>query len=362
MEELDAARERIRRLDQQLLDLVRERVTAARRAGQAKREKGLGLRDKGLEARVVERFARGFEEEGLNPRSGEDLARLLIGEALREQEEDAPASSSSPRASVLVVGGAGAMGSWMVRFLTGLGYEASVHDPAGPLQGVPYEQELYPAADEADVVLLATPPTAMGSLLRELEGVEALVVDIASLKAPIQDELSTLAQHQPVASVHPLWGPNTRVLSDKNVLVLDCGNPEATRQAREIFEASAANVVQMPLSEHDRLMAFTLGLPHAVNLAYAEVLTREAQDVDGLGQAGGPTFLKQSSVAAEVAREDPQLYREIQALNEATPRVYEALKRAVDTLAERIEDPEAFEEAMKEYRATLDGYEGWVHP
>ncbi len=362
MEELDAVRERIRSLDERLVALVADRVEAARRAGRLKREHGHGVRDREIEALVVDRMGKGFQEKGLAKNAGEDLARVLIGEALRVQEAQTVAPSKGSRGRVLVVGGAGAMGSWLSRFLTGLGYEVIVHDIAGPLEGVPYTTDLEGSAGNVDIVIVSTPPTEAKGILDRLKGVDALVMDIASLKSPIQEQLETMAEEQLVASVHPLWGPSTRVLSDKNVLVLDCGNEEATSQARALFEDSAANVVQMPLTEHDAMMALTLGLPHAVNIMYADVLEEASSRFEDLGPAGGPTFLKQASVAAEVVHEDPELYRQIQALNEETPRVYQALHDALDALNDRLEDPEAFKKAMGAYRDTLQGYKRWIHP
>jgi chorismate mutase/prephenate dehydrogenase len=362
MAELDDVRAEIRRLDDEIARLVRERVDAARRAGEVKRRQGLGLRDHEVESDVVDRMADTFEDRGLEASTGEDVARLLIGEALRAQEQDELTPAKGRRGRVLIVGGAGAMGSWLARFLHGLGFEVLVHDVAGPLEGFPYTTDLQGAAHEVDLVLLSTPPDETRDVLEQLEGVEALVLDIASLKSPIEDTLVELAAEQPVASVHPLWGPQTRVLSDKNVLVLDCGNPEAAREARELFELSAANVVELPLEDHDPMMALTLGLPHALNLAYAEVLAHSERAYEAIEACGGPTFLKQTSVAAEVAGEDPDLYRQIQALNEATPAVYDALRDALDALEGRIDDPGAFREAMRAYDETIGDAQRWIHP
>lgn len=362
MAELDEVRAEIRRLDDELAKLVRERVRVARRAGQVKREEGLGLRDHTVERQVVQRMAERFEDEGLDASTGEDVARLLIGEALRAQEQDELEPAKGRRGRALVVGGAGKMGTWLSRFLNGLGYEVIVHDVAGPLEGFPYTTDLESAAAEVDVVLVSVPPDETAVVLERLRGVDALVLDVASLKTPIEDTLRDMATEQPVASVHPLWGPNTRVLSDKNVLVLDCGHEAATDRARELFELSAARVVEMPLDEHDAVMALTLGLPHALNLAYADVLTESKRGFEALEACGGPTFLKQTSVAAEVTREDPELYRQIQALNDATPAVYEALREAITGLETRLEDPEAFREAMTTYRDTIGDAERWIHP
>jgi len=362
MEELDRVRERIREIDERLAELVRERVDKARQAGRVKREHGTGVRDYAVEREVVDRMRTNFGDRDLAPETGENVARLLIGESLRAQERDGLEPGKGTRGRALVVGGAGQMGTWLCHFLSGVGYEVIVNDVAGPLEGYPYTTDARGTAENVDLVLLATPPAATRDVLETLEGVNALVMDIASLKTPIEDQLETMAQTQPVTSVHPLWGPNTRVLSDKNLLVLDCGHDEANDEARELFERTAANVVELPLADHDPAMAWTLNLPHALNLAYADVLVEADHAFDELAACGGPTFLKQTDVAAEVSSENPDLYRQIQALNAAGPEVYEALHQAVDRLAKRVEDPQAFENAMRTYDDYFEDRPGWVHP
>ncbi len=353
MAKLDEARERIRELDQRLVETVAERIEAAKQAGQAKRSQHRPIRDYDVEKDVVERIKDGFDDAGLDPGLGEQIARLLIAEALRVQEAQGLEPGTGEQGSALIIGGAGKMGAWFAHFMNGLGYEVTIHDPAGPLEGFGSAEDPRAAAQDADCIIISTPPSETGKILESLEGTDALILDIASLKAPFQGTLKAMAQDHRVTSIHPLWGPQARVLSGKNVVVLDCGNEEAAHEAREILTQTAATVVTLPLHLHDRLMAYTLGLPHALNIAYAEVLSTSGHAFSELALLGGPTFLKQNSVASEVVHEDPRLYREIQALNTETDRIYTALHTAVDHLADRLDDPDAFHDAMLTYRDYL---------
>jgi chorismate mutase/prephenate dehydrogenase len=362
MAELDQVRQEIEKLDERLVSLVQDRVEAARRAGELKREEQVGIRDYDVERQVVDRIREGFTDRGLAPEIGERLARILISEALRAQESDGLQPVKGGQGRVLIVGSAGQMGAWLAHFVNGLGYEVIINDVAGPLEGFPFTTDPKSTAESCEIVILATPPAETAEVLRDLEGVDVLVMDVASLKSPIEDELERLAEDQPVTSVHPLWGPGTRVLSDKNVLVCDCGHEEATERAVELFERSAAHVVRFPLARHDEAMALTLGLPHALNLAYADVLAGSAFDYADLAELGGPTFLKQSDVAAEVAGENAELYRQIQALNDESENVYEALHSAVDAIDEYRWAQEAFHDAMRTYDRFFGPHEGVGHP
>lgn len=358
MAALDAVRERIRALDAELGQLVARRVEAAREAGRIKRAEHLALRDYGTEREVVARIRDAFTSHQLDPETGETLARVLIHESLRAQEADGLEVAEASRGRALVVGGAGKMGRWFVGFMNAMGYEVRVHDPSGGVDGFADEPDLPGGVAASDIVVLATPPRETAALLELATEGDALVFDIASLKAPFQDTLAGLAEAGArVTSVHPLWGPRTRVLSGKNLLVLDCGNADAADEAAALFGGTAAEQHRLPLAEHDPLMALTLGLPHLVNLAYAEVLATSGRAFETLRGLGGPTFLKQTDVAAEVASENPELYRQIQQLNQGAGRTHDALHRALETIAARVEDPDGFRTAMLSYRAYFGDYQ-----
>ena len=70
-----------------------------------------------------------------------------------------------------------------------------------------------------------------------LEGIAAerrqgLIFDIGSVKAPLASGLRALAESGcRVASVHPMFGPDTHVLHGCHVLVMDVGHPEAAEEA-----------------------------------------------------------------------------------------------------------------------------------
>ena len=168
-----------------------------------------------------------------------------------------------------------------------------------------------------------------------------------------------MGEAQRVASMHPLWGASTRVLSGKNCLVLDCGNDPAACAAEDLFAGTAARLQRLPLEEHDRAMAYTLGLPHALNLLFGDVLSASPYPFEALRTLGGPTFLKQSAVAAEVASENREMYRQIQHLNPHTAGVDAALRSAIDALAIRRADPAAFAQRMAQDDTYFARFREW---
>lgn len=71
----------------------------------------------------------------------------------------------------------------------------------------------------------------------------------------------------------------------------------------------------MPLAEHDHLIAYVLGLSHALNIAFFTALANSVEARPKLAQMSSTTFDRQLKIASGVANENPRLYYEIQSLN-----------------------------------------------
>ena len=360
MTDIEALRRRIRAIDQEVVRLAAERTRLARQVGDLKAEQGLPIRNYAVEAEALKLVQEEAARSGFPPGPAEDVVKLLIRESLRAQERDriARTRARAPTArKALVVGGAGNMGRWFCEFLDSKGFGVSVADPRGAPPGFPLVRDVAEAAAGFDVVLLATPPSAVGPVLKSLAGrCDGLVFEIGSLKAPFLRELrEAAASGAQVTSVHPMWGPATDLLASKNVVVCDCGNADANRQAKALFEDTAANVVEMPVEAHDAFMARVLGLPHAVNLVFGKAMAAQGMPLASLDHLGGPTFQKQLAVAREVAHENKDLYHEIQRLNPHTAETLDVLKRSLQEFEAALTARDAFRAYMAEAEAFFEG-------
>src|SRR5205809_915202 len=135
-----------------------------------------------------------------------------------------------------------------------------------------------------------------------------------------------------VTSVHPMFGPDTELLSGRHVVFVDLGNEAALTGARELFASTMAEQVVMSLDEHDRLIAYVLGLSHALNIAFFTALAESGEAAPRLARMSSTTFDAQLEVASHVAQESPELYYEIQSLNDYGAESLEALSKAVERL------------------------------
>ena len=82
----------------------------------------------------------------------------------------------------------------------------------------------------------------------------------------------------------------------------------------------------MDLDEHDRLIAYVLGLSHALNIAFFTALAESGEAAPRLARMSSTTFDAQLDVATRVAGENPDLYYEIQSLNDYGEESLQALR------------------------------------
>lgn len=356
---LAALRDAIAAVDRDLLALVARRQELARAIGALKDREASALRDFAQEKEVLGRARALAETFGVAPATGEALVRLLIESSLTVQERQrvtARGGGSGRRA--LVIGGSGRMGGWFAGFLASQGYAVEVADPVRPAGDGPWRADWRTSDLAHDLIVVASPLGATAAILHELAARRppGVVFDLGSLKSPLRDALRALvAAGVAAASVHPMFGPDTSLLSGRHVVLVDLGVPAATAAVEALFASTMATVVRMDLESHDRVVAFILGLSHALNIAFFTALADSGEPATGLARLSSTTFEAQLAVASRVAAENPRLYYEIQRLNDYGGASLAALADAVARLREVVErgDEAGFVALMERGRAYL---------
>jgi chorismate mutase/prephenate dehydrogenase len=356
---LSDLRDEMGALDRKLLELVADRARLASEIGSVKRATGAPTRDFREEREVVERAREAASSLNLPPRLAEDLMLVLIRSALAVQERDelrTTAGGTGRRAMVL--GGAGKMGRWFVHFLASQGFAVEVADPnaaPGDLRGF---TDWRDCDLSHDLIVVAAPLLTTNEILLEMarNPPKGLVFDIGSLKSPLRRGLNAMAEAKArVTSLHPMFGPDTDLLSGRHVIFVDVGVPEATEEARALFASTTAVRVSMDLESHDRLIAYVLGLSHALNIAFFTALAESGEAAPRLSTLSSTTFDEQLAVSKKVAGENPRLYFEIQSLNDYGTESLTALLYAVERLRSvvRAQDAAGFAALMERGREYL---------
>jgi chorismate mutase/prephenate dehydrogenase len=358
---LEELRTRLSALDRELLALVAERQRLSREVAEAKQAEGRGTRDFRRERDVLMQARETAKAQGVSPQLAESLMQLLIRGSLTTQERiRIAAGGRGSGRTALVIGGAGKMGRWFVEFLGSQGYGVTVADPSGAVEGYGYVADWRASPLDQDFIVVATPLKAANVVLQELAGRKprGVVLDIGSLKTPLRDGIRALQEAGcRVTSVHPMFGPDTELLSGRHVIFIDVGSREAVDEAQALFSSTMAERVVMGLDEHDRLIAYVLGLSHALNIAFFTALTESGEAAPRLAQLSSTTYDAQVDVATKVAGESPDLYFEIQHLNDYGRESLLALRRAVERLWRTVHTGDAadFTSMMQRGREYLAG-------
>ena len=350
--DLDKLRQQISLADAEILQWVAKRQALSEQVAKAKRAIGKATRDYGRERDVLLRAREQAKALGVSAPLAEQLLTLLIESSLTTQEHlRVMADKQGNGKTALVIGGAGKMGHWFADFLSSQGFDVDIADPLAAAGGYPTIARWQDSPLKHDMIVIATPLGVTAQVLEELatRRPTGLVFDLASVKTPLREGLASLKNAGvKVTSLHPMFGPDTQLLSNRHVVFVDLGDQAALNEAQELFRATMAECVVMGLEEHDRLMAFVLGLSHAVNIAFFTALAESGEAAPKLSQLSSTTFNAQLAVAARVAQESPALYFEIQALNAYSGESLAALLMAVERLraAVRSDDAKGFAAMM----------------
>ena len=345
MKSLEELRARLDVLDRELLQLVAERQSISTEIAAVKRATGQGTRDFGREREVLLKARRDAEALGVPPALGESILQLLIRSSLTTQERARVAAQGRGTGRrALVIGGAGKMGRWTADFLASQGFAVTVADPSAAPAGYEHVAD-WSATDLAhDFIVVATPLKVANDVLLALaqRRPPGIVFDIGSLKTPLRAGLEALAAAGcRVTSVHPMFGPDTELLSGRHVIFVDLGHAAALEETRGLFASTMANQVVMSLDEHDRLIAFVLGLSHALNIAFFTALAESGEAAPRLARMSSTTFDAQLDVATRVAAESPELYFEIQSLNAYGEVPLLALRDALERIFRAVHERDA---------------------
>lgn len=329
--DLESARKQIAELDRQIIETAAKRVELARDVARFKREAAQPTVDFTQERDVMERARTAAEQAGLATDVAEDLVSRLVEETVTVQEgESLRLAGGGAGRSAVVVGGGGRMGRWFVGFLANQGFQVNILDPEVP-QHAKTAKAMLP---DADLVIMAAPPTAIAMRYMDWtdEPPKGILIDIASVKEPLLAAVKDLQKAGArVASIHPMFGPDAKMLRDHDVVICDTGDEEAMQAARELFEATTAHIVEVPLEEHDMWMADVLALAHATALSFAHSLPETPRPVRS------STLGALEDLAWHVVQEAPEVYFEIQARNPHALQSVDRLARSVQQLARIVQ-------------------------
>ncbi len=212
------------------------------------------------------------------------------------------------------------------------------------------------AVGGADLVILATPVSAMAPVLREVAGSlgsGAIVTDVGSVKGAVADSLPGLVPagvhfvgSHPMAGSHAVGVEHARLdLLDGACCVVARGgseDAEAVTRLVAFWEALGSRVVVRTPGDHDADVAWVSHLPHVLAFAYGRALESAPDRAAELAATGFRDFVR-------IARSDPELWADILGLNhKALAGPLRAFSDALAELAQALEGDDPGQVARRE--------------
>ncbi len=353
--ELKNLRKNIEFIDSQILSLVKSRLKIARKIGKAKAQQELPTRDFSREKKCIKKAQKVANELGISAQFSQSLSQLLISESLMVQEKDRIlANKVSSTKRVLIIGGSGQMGKWFAHFLSSQNIHVCIVDKHTCESDFEHFESLDELNDFShDFIVVATPLHISANILQQLNTKKpsGIIFDIASVKQPLQKSIEVLAANKiSVTSIHPMFGPNTKLLSGRHIILIDAGCKKANKEVKKLFSSTMATISCMSAGEHDKAISYLLGLSHAINILFFTVLQQSGKDAPLLKELSSTTFDAQLEVATNVALESPKLYYEIQSQNPFSDEPLAVLQQKVKQFRQIISSgqPEQFTQLMND--------------
>jgi len=326
-------RKNLDQIDEQIISLLAERQMNVDAIGSVKLNTKSPTRDYQREKQVIDNITNYALSKNVDPEIAKQIFSLIIRTSLEKQEnQKINTSGYGSKKSALVIGGNGKMGQWFVRFLSNQGFKVDISDiNSNDNKNIDIaESEL-----NYEYIIVAAPIAASANILLELSKLQpqGIVLDVGSIKSPLKLPLMQLADSGcKVVSIHPMFGPDIKLLSNKHVIFIDLGDTESVNKVKQLFQPTMIEQIDMQLEDHDRLIAYILGLSHVINIAFMSVLSESGEAAETLSKLSSTTFDAQLSIGENVVAENPHLYFEIQKLNNYSKSTLNALGDAVQRI------------------------------
>ncbi len=308
MSELDSLRDEISGLDRQLLELLNRRLELVTAVRDYKDSAGERWIDPEREAELLQALVASnpgpLSERGVRAVFAAVLDVLKQEIAADRRAQAAPGATPERQRAVerLAVIGTGLVGTSVAlaagragTSARGFDADARVLEQAAARGAVEPASSLAQAVADAELVVVAVPVGAAPSIVQEVldaVGGGAVVTDVASTKRP----LASLTDPRFVPG-HPVAGGATggpaRAAADLFdaatwfLTPTEASAPESIALVERFVASLGARAVHTDAAAHDRLLALTSHLPHALaNLLMLRVADAAAEDDAPLAFAG----------------------------------------------------------------------------
>ncbi len=305
-EALEALRNSIDSVDQQLLSLLKQRLNLVAEVGKVKHEAGLPIYAPQREASMLAGRRDEARKIGVSPQLIEDVLRRLMRESY-QNEKDVGFKRVNPNSGhVVIVGGKGSLGDLFRQMLTLSGYPVHVLDK----DDWQHADILF---DGAGLVIVSVPISKTCEVIQEkLTDLadDCILADLTSVKSqPLNAMLK--AHSGSVVGFHPMFGHDVCSLAKQVMVVCHGRNRERYAWLLEQIKIWGAHLVEADAQEHDDAMQVVQALRHFSTFVYGLNLYRSDVDIERLLKFSSPIYRLELAMVGRLFAQNAELYADI---------------------------------------------------
>jgi chorismate mutase/prephenate dehydrogenase len=305
LDPLGKLRDKIDDVDQQLVDLLAQRIALVAEVGEIKSEHGLPIYVPERETAMLEKRREEAESKGVPGDLIEDVLRRVMRESYASEKDSGFKTVKPELGRVVVIGGAGKLGMLFVRMFRLSGYQVDI-----------LEEGDWDKADtlfaNAGLVVVSVPINLTETIIAKLSRLpkDCVLADITSIKnKPLQ---AMLTVHEgPVVGLHPMFGPDVGNLAKQVIVCCDGRGKEQYQWLLEQMQIWGARIYDVDAKQHDEAMTLIQALRHFTTFVYGAHLAEENPDIQQLLDLSSPIYRLELAMVGRLFAQDPTLYADI---------------------------------------------------
>lgn len=346
-------RTQIDQVDQQLIQLLSERLKLVAEVGKIKLEHGLPLYAPERESAMISARRQEAEKQGIPADLIEDVLRRIMRESYISENRHGFKATNPEIKKIVVVGGRGKLGGLFARYFTCSGYHVALLDYADWLNA---EEILV----DAELVLVCVPIDKTLAVLEQIApylNEQMILADLTSVKA--QPLAKMLEIHQgAVVGLHPMFGPDITSMAKQVIACCHGRSSERYQWLLEQFRLWGAKVEQIDAHEHDHSMTYIQALRHFSTFAYGLHLSQQPVKLSQLLALSSPIYRLELAMIGRLFAQNAELYADIIADKPENLAVIEALKQSFEQglVFFQQQDKKGFIDAFEKVRHWFGDY------
>ncbi|MGQ0790694.1 MAG: prephenate dehydrogenase/arogenate dehydrogenase family protein [Nitrosopumilaceae archaeon] len=256
---------------------------------------------------------------------------------------------------IAIIGVGGKMGEWFANYFLENDFEVIGYDSENEIKtkSVIKANSLVVGVLKAEYVLLCTPtrrtPEIIRLIAKEMKR-GSYLIEISSQKSKTAVALAKMPSKVNPICIHPMFGPGIKKIHGQHVISIPIKDAKKELSvAKSLFPD--ANFVTIDAIEHDKKIAVILGLTHLINLAFANILSKDDK-ISLTEKMSGTTFKAQKILTESIMTESPELIETIIS-NPEIRRVAEEFWKDIGRLLTSVQEGKS-EEILTYIRSTQE--------